>query len=125
MFAFEDEATVNLIAQYHDVSVTNRSGDLLDVDLSKHAPGRVLRGIHNDQLGPIADHPGELIHVEPEIHLLAQPDRHRFSADVIDHRFVNWEPGIRVNDLIVLFAQRKDREEDDRFAARHHHDLVG
>ena len=97
----------------------------VDVDLGQHAAGRILRRIQNDQLRAIVDQLGELIDIEPEIHLLAQPDRHGFRADVIDHRFVNREPWIGIDDLIAFFDERQDCEKDDRLAAGNHDHFLG
>ena len=83
----------------------------------QHAAGRVLRRIQDDELRAVVNQPGEFVDVEPEIHLLAQLDRHRFRAEEVDHRLVNRESGIGVDDLVPFFDQREDGEEDDGLAA--------
>ncbi len=83
----------------------------------QHAAGRVLRRIQDDELRAVVNQPGEFADVEPEIHLLAQLDRHGFRAEEVDHRLVNGESGIGVDDLIPFFHQREDGEEDDGLAA--------
>ena len=85
MFAFENEAAINLVAQYHDVAIADGARDRLDILLLQHATGRVLRRVQNDELCAIVNETGQLIDVQPEIQFLAQPDRHRLRADVVDH----------------------------------------
>src|SRR5437667_7419414 len=125
MLAFEDEAAVDLVAQHHDVAIADRVRDAVNVVLRKHAAGRVMRRIHNDQLRAIVDQSGEFADIEAEIHLLAQPDRNRFRADVINHRLVNRESGIGVDDLIAFFNQREDSEKDDWLTARDNDHFFG
>src|SRR6266496_4500809 len=125
MFALEDETAVDLVAQHHDVAVADRARDAIDVFLLQYATGRVLRRIQNDQLCPVVDQPRELIHVEPEIQLLAQSDRHSIRADVIDHRLVDWESGIGVDDLITFFHKRKNAKKDDGLTAGNNDHFFG
>src|SRR5262249_54323581 len=67
----------------------------------------------------------ELVDIKPEIQLLAQSDRHRFSADVVDHRFINRKPWIWVDDLVSIFRERENGEKNDRFAAGNYNHFVG
>src|SRR5439155_16382346 len=113
MFPLEGKAAVDLVAQYHDVAVADRARDAVDVVFRQHAAGGILRRMQNDQLCPVVDQPRELIDVEPEIQLFAQSDRHSIRADVIDHRLVDWESGIWVDDLITFFRKRKNAKKDD------------
>ena len=125
MFAFKNEATVDLISQYHDVTIANRACDVSNVLLRQHASGGILRRIQNNEFGAVVDQSGQLGDIDSEIQLLAQPDRHRFRADVADHRFINWKPRIRVNHLIPIFRQRQDGEKDDGFTARNDDHFFG
>ena len=107
MFTFENQAAVNFVAQHHDIATADRAGDVDNVLFLQDAAGRILRRIQNDELGPVIDQPGELVHVEPKIQLLAQPNRHRFRADVVNHRLVNRESGIGIDHLVPFFRQRQ------------------
>src|SRR5439155_18513233 len=61
----------------------------------------------------------------PEIHLLSQPYRHSFRADVIDHRLVNRKPRIWIDDLIALFGERQDSEKNNWLTARNNDHFLG
>ena len=108
ILALKDELAIDLIAQHHDVAIADCARDRGDVVLCQHAASRVLRRIQDDELCAIVDQTGELIDVEPEFQFLAQPDRHRFRTDVVDHRLVNREAGIRVNDFISVFGEARE-----------------
>src|SRR5207244_13569443 len=115
MFTLEDEATVNLVGQHHDVAITDCTCDGVDIVLCQYAAGRILRRIQNDQLGAVVDQPGEFVDIEPEIQFLAQLNRNSLGADIVDHRLINGESRIRVDDLIPFFNEREDAEEYDWF----------
>src|SRR5204863_1229561 len=85
MLTFEDEATVDLVGQHHDVAIADNARDAGDVLLRQHATGRVMRRIHDDEFRAIVDQPAELIDIKPEIHFFAQPNRYGFRAKIIDH----------------------------------------
>ena len=71
MFAFENKAAIDFVAQHHGVAIADRARDRLDIRLLQHTACRVLRRIQNDELGAIVDQTGELIDVEPEIQFVA------------------------------------------------------
>src|ERR1051326_2321360 len=97
MFAFKDEPAVDLVAQYHDISIADDLCDAVDVDLCEHSAGRILRRIQNDQASAIGDEPRELVDIQSKIHFLAQTDRHRFRVEELDHRFVNRKSWVRID----------------------------
>ena len=68
---------------------------------------------------------GQFVDIEPEIALLAQRNRHRLGAEEVDHRFVNGEAGIGIDDLVAFFHQRQHGEEDDGLAAGNDDHLFG
>src|ERR1039458_3800910 len=65
-----------------------------------HAAGGVLRRIQNDQLGATGDESCELVDIEREIALLAQLDRHGLAAHVVDHRLINREARVGIDNFI-------------------------
>jgi hypothetical protein len=54
-----------------------------------------------------------------------QLDRHRLGAGVLDHRLVDREAGVGVEDLRAGLAEHHDGKEHRHLAAGHHHDLLG
>ncbi len=64
-----------------------------------------------------ADEPREVVRVRVVAQLLAQAHGHRRRSREPDHRLVDGEAGVRVDDLVALFREREDREEHDRLAA--------
>src|SRR5579864_4288255 len=57
------------------------------------------------------------VHVEREIPLFGQSHGHGVPADVADHRLVDWEAGIGIDDFVAFIHQREDGKENDRLAA--------
>ena len=49
----------------------------------------------------------------------------RFAAGVFDHRLVDGEAGVGIDDLVAIVDQRQHGEEDDGLAAGDDHDLSG
>ena len=47
-----------------------------------------------------------------------------FGAEEANHRFVNREAGVGVDHFIARLEQRQHGEENDRFAARHHRNVL-
>src|SRR5271166_3695947 len=123
--SFEEQAAVDFVAQDHDVAVANGGGNVFHIALGDDASGRILRRVQDDELGAIGDETGQLVHVEAEIALLAQWNGNSFRAQEVDHRLVNREAGIGIDDLVSLFHQREHGEEDNRFAAGNDHDFIG
>ena len=95
--------------------IADGARDRVDVLFLQYAARGILRRIQDDELGALVDHCCELIDIEPEIQFLTQMDRHSFRPHVIDHRFVDRESGIRIDDLIAVFAEREDGKKDDWF----------
>ncbi len=57
--------------------------------------------------------------------LFAQLNRHGAPAHVMNHRLVNREAGVGINDFVAFIDERQDGEEDDGLAAGNDHDFVG
>src|SRR6266478_6752956 len=125
MFPLENQATVNLVSQNHEVAIADRTRDFLNVILREDAAGGILRRIQNDQLGAVIDQRAQFVDVEAEIQFLAQLDRHSFRANVIDHRLVDGKSRIRVDDFISFFPQREDAEENDWLPAGNYNHFFG
>ncbi len=61
---------------------------------------------------------GQFIYIKTKLTLFAERDRNGLATDKINHRFINREARIRVDDLVARVDQRQNREEDNRLAAR-------
>ena len=122
--ALVEEARVDLVRQHRHAVVARELGDPAHVLGAQHAAGRVVGRVDDEELGLLGDAPLELLQVEAEAGLLEQGDRHRLPAHEVDHRLVDREPGVRVDDLVARVRERHDGEEHDRLGARRHHDLV-
>ena len=105
MLPIENQAAVNLVGEHHDVAIADGIGDVVDVALAENAAGGVLRRVDDDQLGAIGDEGSQFFHVQAEIALLAQADRDRKAADVVDHRLVDGEARVGVDNLIAFINQ--------------------
>src|SRR3954470_1954055 len=117
MFALEDQPTVDLVGEHHDVAIADSARNLAHVLLGHHAARGILRRVQDDESRTVVDERRELADVEAEIHLFAQRNRDSFTTDEVDHGFIDREAGIGINDLIPLVDQRKHRKEDDGLAA--------
>ena len=65
-----------------------------------HAARRIMRRIQNDQLGAVGDEGREFVHIKREIALFAQVDGYGLAANVVDHRLINREAGIGIDNFI-------------------------
>jgi hypothetical protein len=97
---FKYQATIDLVGEHHNVAVTDGVGDGADVFFCQDAAGGIVWRIQNDQLCAIGDEPLEFVDVKTEIHLFTELDRHRFCAEEVDHRLIDWEAGVGKNNLV-------------------------
>ena len=119
-FAVEQQPGINLVAQDGDMGeALQPGGERIDLGLGRHAAGRVGRAVEDDQTGPAGNLFQHLAGAEGEIPLLFQRDRHRRGAGEADHRFVDREAGVGIEDLGARLAEHHEREEHGRLAARH------
>jgi len=98
---------------------------LLDIAALHHAAGGILRRIENDEFGAVGDEGREFAYVEREIVILAQLDGHGLAADVVDHRLINGEAGVGINDLIFFINQRHYGEENNRLTSGNDDHFLG
>ena len=125
MLAFKEQAAVNFIREHENVAVADDFGHLLDVFARHDAARGVLRRIENNELGVIGDQRGQLIHVEREVAFLAQLDGYGLAAHVVDHRLVDGETRIGIDNLIAFIDQRQDGVEHDGLSAGDNHHFIG
>ena len=90
-----------------------------------HAAGRIVRRVDDDELGAVGDQALEFVDVEAEVAVFADRDGHGLRAQEVDHRLVDREAGIGIDDLIAFIDQREHGEEDDRLAAGNDDHFVG
>src|SRR5207244_11120274 len=98
---------------------------LLPVPLAEHASCWIVRRIQNDEPGASIDQMREFVHVKTKIFLFSQTNGNGSPADVTDHRLINRESGVGINDLIPFVNQRENREEDDGLAPGHNYNFFG
>ncbi len=67
---------------------------------------------------------GQFVDVEGEIAFFFQVDGNRATADVVDHRLVDGEAGVGIDDFIPFINERQDREENNWLAAGDDDDFV-
>src|SRR5207244_3708820 len=77
-----------------------RHCDDLELGACEHPTGWVLERVQDNQAGPFGDQHPKLIQVEAKLALFAQGERHGRAADEVDHGLVDWESGIRIDDLV-------------------------
>ena len=100
--------------------------DGVEILAVEDAAGRVLRRVEYQQPRVRRDPRLEFGRVEGESARLAQVDRHRHGAVGVDLRFVDREPGHRVDHLVAdaVVGHRRDRVGDERLGARADDDVV-
>src|SRR5437879_9957238 len=118
MFAFEKQAAINFIRQNQDVAVADDLGNLLHIFALHHTAGGIMRGIQDNQLRTISGEGCEFVDIEREIAFFAQVDWYGLAANVVDHRLVDRETGVGINDLIAFIYERQDSNENTRFTSR-------
>src|SRR5208337_998859 len=116
VLALEEQAAVDFIREHEDIAVADDFGHLLHVLALHDAAGGVLRGIDDDEFGAVGDKPGQIVDIHHEIALLAKLDGYGFATHVVDHRFVDGESRIGIDDLVALIDQRQHGVEHDRLS---------
>ena len=124
MLAVVDHLAVDFVGQNDRVVLLGKLGHRFEVAPGQDAAGRVRRGIQDDELGLVGDESRQLVDVESELLRLAQGRRDRLRADEVDHRFIDWEARVRIDDFVARLAERDDREVHDRLRAGSHDDLL-
>src|SRR5882762_2759166 len=113
MLAFEKQATVNLVRQNQNIAIPDNTGQLLNLFALHHAPGGIVRRIQNNQPGAAGNETCEFVYIDREIPLLAQVDWYRSATNIVNHRLINREAWVGINDLISFINQSQHREEND------------
>ncbi len=90
----------------------------------QHAARGVLRRIQDDQLGAVGDQAANSLTSRRKSRSSRSGMGTGLPAHEIDHRLVDRETGIGVDDFIALIHQRQDGEENDRLTARNHDHFV-
>ena len=70
------QPAVDLVGQDDEVVADRDLGDGPDVVPGQDRAGRVMRAVDDDHLRPRRDETGDLVHVHPEVALLAERGRH-------------------------------------------------
>ena len=118
VLAVVDHLRVHLVRQHVAVVVVQEPRDL-DVHLARHdAAGRVGGRVQDHELRARREALGEIVGGEREAGLLGDRQRHRRGARPADHRLVDREAGVRVDDLVARVAGREHAEEQERLRAR-------
>ncbi len=121
-----DHVVVDLVRHHADIGKFLQAGDeLVDLGLAGDAAGRIGRRIEDEQPRLRRDQLQRLFGGEGKAVLLA--DRHRdwSRPGVFDHRAVNREARIGIEDVHAGLAEHQDRHEHGRLAAGHDHHAVG
>ena len=120
-----EHLAVDLVRQHGDVGVPLQAGDEALHLLGRHgAAAGIVRAVEDDQAGLGRDLGQHLVGGEGELVLLQQRDRHRLGPGVLDHRAIDGEAGIGIQDLGAGLAEHQDGEEHGGLAARHDDDVV-
>ena len=125
VFALEDQPAIDLVGEHHEVALADGLGDVAQITPGQHPAGGIMGRVQDDELGAVGDERGQFVHVQAEVHLLAQADGHRLGPQEADHGLVDGEAGIGIDDLILFFHQRQHGEENDGLAAGDNDHLVG
>jgi hypothetical protein len=120
-----EDLRIDLVGEDGDAVLHRGVGDGTQPRLGDDPARRVVGVVEDDQPGLRCDLGDQLIDVEGVALLLEQPHRHRHPTDVPDHRLVDREAGVRVEDLVAGIDQGQDGVEHHRLAARGHHDHLG
>src|SRR5208282_6501973 len=105
--------------------VADHAGNLLNVCPLHDPAGGVMGRVQDDQFRAIGNEGGEFVDIKGEIAILAQLDGDRLATYVVDHRVINREAGVGINNLISFINQSQHREENDRFASGHDYYFFG
>ncbi len=87
-------------------------------------PGRVGRRVEDHHPGLRREPLGEVRRREREAAVLGERQRHGRRAGPVDHRLVDREAGVRVDDLVARVAGREHAEEQERLGAGRDDDVA-
>ena len=124
MFAFKNQAAVNLVGEHHDVAIADGGGDVANILRFQHASGGIMRRVQDHEPGAVGDQVRQLVGIEPEIFVFTQVQGHRLGAEEMDQRLIDREPRVGIDDLVAFFNQGHESEENGRLAAGHDNDFV-
>src|SRR6185437_14472634 len=105
----KDQPAVDLVRQHKDVAISDGGCNLLKIVLRQDPTRRILWRIQDDHPSPIGDESRKLARIERKIPLFLETDWNGASADVANHRFIDGESGIGVEDLVAFVYQGKNR----------------
>jgi len=113
-----------LVAHDPQVLIDRELRDPLQVGHLKHAARGVLGRVDDDHAGLVGHERGQFVHVEAEVVLLTQRTRHGLGAHEVDHRLVDREAGVRVDDLVALVHAGGDSPVNDGLGAEDDGDVL-
>ncbi len=103
VLAFVDEAAVDFVRKNENVAVADGLGYIENVFLGERASGGVVRRVQDDQLGAVGNQRGQFFDVEGKIALFAEPNGNGSAVQIVDHRLIDGEAGVGINDFISGF----------------------
>src|ERR1700732_5315822 len=123
VLALINKAAVDFVRQNKNVAVADGLRHFRNVCLGEHTAGRVVRRVQDDQLRAVGNQRCQFFDIYEKCTFFAQRNRNRLAERILDHRLVDGEAGIRVDDFISRINQCQDREENNRLAAWHYNNF--
>ena len=107
----EDQVLVHLVTDHQHVVGDGQPGDLGQVGPVQHHPGRVVRGVDHQRLGPLAERRGQLVVVEPEVRS-EQSDPDPYAPGQVDRGRVGVVERLERDHLVARVDERQERRRD-------------
>ena len=124
MVSVVQEPIVNFVGKHRDVVLLRQICQLLQILFCDDAAAGVVRRIYNHQSCAVGYLGSYFVDVDAELPRLVEPHRHRNAAHKLDHRLINRESRVWVQNLVALIHERHDREEHNWLAAGSDHNLI-
>src|SRR6266478_9788766 len=83
-----------------------------------------MRRVQDDQLGAVGNQRGQFFDVDGKVTLFAQRNRDRLPERILDHRLVDRETGVGIDNFIPSINQCQYHKENNRLATWHNDDFV-
>ena len=73
----------------------------------------------------IGDQGLQFVDIETEVSLLSQTNGYCAGSGIVNHRLINREAGIGIDNLVSAIRQGKKRKKNNRLATGNHYNLGG
>src|SRR5450631_2758760 len=102
MFAFENQAAIDLVGENHYIAISDDLGDVPYLIFVDYSARRILRRIEDNHFSAVINQSRQFVNIESKVPFFLKPDWYRPPAGITNHRLVNGKPWIRIDDFVAF-----------------------